>query len=68
MTATITASRRTIPPFGLAGGAPGACGAQFVERADGNLTALPGRAEAELAAGDAIIIETPGGGGYGSFE
>jgi 5-oxoprolinase (ATP-hydrolysing) len=66
MTATITASRRTIPPFGLEGGAPGACGEQYVERADGALEALPGRAEVELAAGDAFIIATPGGGGYGA--
>ncbi len=66
MTATITASRRTVPPFGLGGGAPGALGAQFVERADGTQESLPGRAEVELAAGDAFIIHTPGGGGYGA--
>jgi 5-oxoprolinase (ATP-hydrolysing) len=66
MTATITASRRTAPPFGLEGGAPGACGEQYVERADGTLELQPGRAEVELAAGDAFIIATPGGGGYGT--
>ena len=65
MTATITASRRTVPPFGLAGGAPGALGEQFIARADGTRETLPGRAEAELAAGDTFIIHTPGGGGYG---
>jgi 5-oxoprolinase (ATP-hydrolysing) len=65
MTATLTTSRRTQPPFGLEGGAPGACGAQFVERADGTREPLPGRAEVALNAGDAIIILTPGGGGYG---
>jgi 5-oxoprolinase (ATP-hydrolysing) len=66
MTATIVASRRTIAPFGLAGGADGAPGRQAVERADGTIETLPGSAQAELAAGDAFIIETPGGGGYGS--
>ena len=66
MTATITASRRTQAPFGLDGGAPGAMGAQFIERTDGTLKPLPGRAEAALAAGEAIIILTPGGGGYGA--
>jgi 5-oxoprolinase (ATP-hydrolysing) len=65
MTATITASRRTIAPFGLDGGASGACGAQFVERADGTIEVLAGSAQAELAAGDAFIIKTPGGGGFG---
>jgi 5-oxoprolinase (ATP-hydrolysing) len=67
MTATITASRRIFAPFGLEGGAPGALGAQFVEHANGRLTALPGRAETELAAGEAFIIHTPGGGGYGAL-
>jgi 5-oxoprolinase (ATP-hydrolysing) len=65
MTATIVASRRTIPPFGLAGGEPGAAGLQRVERADGNIEILVGSAVAEMAPGDAFIIETPGGGGFG---
>ena len=67
MTATITASRRTIPPFGLEGGTPGACGEQYVERVNGAVEPLPGCAAAELAAGDAFIIKTPGGGGYGAL-
>jgi 5-oxoprolinase (ATP-hydrolysing) len=65
MTATIVASRRTIAPFGLQGGASGAVGEQMVERADGRIETLPGSAQAELAAGDAFIIHTPGGGGFG---
>jgi 5-oxoprolinase (ATP-hydrolysing) len=65
MTATIVASRRTIAPFGLAGGAPGAPGRQHVERADGTIEPLPGSAAADLATGDAFVIKTPGGGGYG---
>ena len=65
MTATIVASRRTVPPFGLAGGAPGATGRQWVERADGSREPLPGQAEVQLARGDAFVIETPGGGGFG---
>jgi 5-oxoprolinase (ATP-hydrolysing) len=67
MTATITASRRIFPPFGLEGGAPGALGEQFIEHADGTLAPLPGRAAVELEAGDAFIIHTPGGGGYGAY-
>jgi 5-oxoprolinase (ATP-hydrolysing) len=65
MTATIVASRRTVAPFGLAGGADGAPGRQSVARAHGELEPLPGSAQTELAAGDVFIIETPGGGGYG---
>ncbi len=66
MTATLIASRRTYPPFGLDGGAPGACGSDHVERADGRIEPISGRAEISLAAGDALIIATPGGGGYGA--
>ncbi len=43
MTAVIVASRRTVPPFGLAGGGDGAPGRQWVERADGTRTMLTGR-------------------------
>ena len=35
MTATLVASRRTVAPFGLAGGGDGATGRQWVERSDG---------------------------------
>ena len=65
MTAVIVASRRVVPPFGLAGGEPGAAGEQWVERADGTRLVLSGTDSAELAAGDVFAIATPGGGGYG---
>jgi 5-oxoprolinase (ATP-hydrolysing) len=66
MTATIVSSRRTIAPFGLQGGGDGVRGEQFVERADGSVEALAGSASAEMREGDAFIIKTPGGGGYGA--
>ena len=65
MTAVIVASRRNVAPFGLEGGADGAVGRQWVERADGTHEVLTGTDSAELAAGDVFVIETPGGGGYG---
>jgi 5-oxoprolinase (ATP-hydrolysing) len=65
MNATIVASRRNVAPFGLAGGSGGATGRQSIERADGAVEALAGSAAADMAPGDAFIIETPGGGGYG---
>ena len=65
MTATIVASRRTVAPFGLAGGAAGDPGRQWIERADGTKLILSGRDQAELAPGDQVVIQTPGGGGYG---
>jgi len=66
MTAVIVASRRNVAPFGLEGGEDGAVGRQWVERADGRHEVLTGTDSAELEAGDAFVIETPGGGGFGS--
>jgi 5-oxoprolinase (ATP-hydrolysing) len=49
----------------LDGGADGAAGLQWVERADGSREVLTGTDRAELVPGDVFVIETPGGGGYG---
>ncbi len=65
MTMVVVASRRDVPPFGLEGGADGAPGRQWVERADGTVTVMSGRSKTELQAGDVFVIETPGGGGFG---
>jgi len=65
MTAAILANRRRVPPFGLAGGAPAKPGRTCVRRADGRCEELTYADETMLDAGDVIIIETPGGGGFG---
>jgi 5-oxoprolinase (ATP-hydrolysing) len=65
MTATLLSNRRRVAPFGLAGGGDGMLGKAWVERADGSVLALGATDAVEVAAGDAIVIETPGGGGYG---
>jgi 5-oxoprolinase (ATP-hydrolysing) len=65
MTASLLANRRRVPPFGLEGGAPGAVGTGRVERADGTVISLPGTADVQLQPGDVVVIETPGGGGFG---
>jgi 5-oxoprolinase (ATP-hydrolysing) len=49
----------------MAGGGPGALGANRVERADGTVTELGGSDAADVGPGDVLVIETPGGGGYG---
>jgi 5-oxoprolinase (ATP-hydrolysing) len=64
MTAVIVASRRHEGPFGLAGGAAGATGRQWIERNGGTIP-MAGRDRADLQAGDVLGIATPGGGGYG---
>jgi 5-oxoprolinase (ATP-hydrolysing) len=65
MTAVIVASRRREGPFGLAGGAAGATGEQWIER-DGDIIPMEGRDRRDLLAGDVLGLATPGGGGYGN--
>jgi 5-oxoprolinase (ATP-hydrolysing) len=66
MHAAILSNRRRVAPAGLAGGAPGALGHNYVLRADGRTEELGSTADVDLAAGDRFVIETPGGGGYGA--
>jgi 5-oxoprolinase (ATP-hydrolysing) len=66
MAAALLSNHRVVPPFGLAGGAPGALGRQWVERADGRIDELPGCAKTAVGAGDVFVIQTPGGGGFGT--
>ena len=65
MRAAILSGHRVVPPFGLAGGAAGAVGANSVVRTDGRREELPGCVEIAVEAGDSICIATPGGGAYG---
>ena len=65
MEAGMLANRRRVPPFGLAGGAPGAPGATRVERTSGEVEVLDSTASALMEPGDVMVVETPGGGGYG---
>ena len=66
MTAALLSGHRRVPPFGLEGGEDGACGRQWIERANGEQVPLQGCDRAEMAAGDVLVIETPGGGGFGA--
>ncbi|MEU6609742.1 hydantoinase B/oxoprolinase family protein [Streptomyces shenzhenensis] len=65
MTVSTLSQHRRVPPYGMAGGSPGALGANRVERADGSVTELGGSDSADVGPGDVLVIETPGGGGYG---
>jgi 5-oxoprolinase (ATP-hydrolysing) len=64
MTVTTLSGHRRIPAFGCQGGAPGALGRHWVERADGTVTPMRACDTAALAPGDIFVIETPGGGGF----
>ena len=65
MTVSLLTSHRQVPPYGLAGGLPGAPGRQWLEAADGTRQPLAACAHVEAAAGTLLHLETPGGGGYG---
>ena len=66
LAAAILANHRRVAPRGLAGGADGACGRTTVYRADGSTQLLGATDAVAVGTGDAIEIETPGGGGYGA--
>jgi N-methylhydantoinase B len=57
---SIISERRVHAPKGERGGAPGMSGRNSL-----NGDPLPGKVTTDLAAGDVITIETPGGGGFG---
>ncbi|MFI6769099.1 hydantoinase B/oxoprolinase family protein [Streptomyces sp. NPDC050355] len=65
MTIALLTNHRRIPPYGMAGGAPGALGVNLIERADGSHEELKGCDAAEVGTDDVLVIRTPGGGGYG---
>jgi N-methylhydantoinase B len=61
---TIAADRVTSRPWGLNGGGPAMPARIELER-DGRRRKLPARGTFDLLAGDVLIVETPGGGGWG---
>ncbi len=64
-TVSILSNRRRVPPFGLAGGGDGMAGANHIERGDGSVEPVAGRATVTVDAGETFVVATPGGGGYG---
>jgi N-methylhydantoinase B len=60
-TVTLLTERRRRAPLGAAGGGPGVVGRNSL-----NGREPPAKCRLELAPGDVLTIETPGGGGYGS--
>jgi len=69
LTVGILSERRSLPPFGMAGGAPGARGVNlWLRAADGAVVSLGGKATVQVGAGDCVRLLTPGGGGYGEAK
>jgi N-methylhydantoinase B len=66
-TLSIMATRFRTKPWGLAGGEPGHPAKVTIIRSGGTAQEITSET-VYLEAGDEVIIETPGGGGYGSLE
>ena len=65
MEAALLSTRREHAPQGLAGGDAALCGRQRLITSSGAVNTLPGCFSVAVQPGDAIEIETPGGGGFG---
>jgi N-methylhydantoinase B len=62
-TVTINSERRQSQPYGLGGGVPGIVGRNLVVRGE-EVYEVGSKWTGALNAGDKLIIETPGGGGW----
>src|SRR4249920_2496330 len=66
MTVSMLSGHRRVAPYGLCGGSHGALGHNRVLRRNGDVVELAGCDSIDVQPGDRLLIETPGGGGYGS--
>jgi 5-oxoprolinase (ATP-hydrolysing) len=62
---SVLSQHRRVRPYGLHGGEAGKVGEQRVVRGSGEVLLLDAVDGCEADAGDRLIVETPGGGGYG---
>jgi 5-oxoprolinase (ATP-hydrolysing) len=65
MSLSLLSQHRVEAPYGMAGGRPGRRGRQRLVRASGETEELASVDAREVAPGDRLILETPGGGGWG---
>jgi 5-oxoprolinase (ATP-hydrolysing) len=66
MSLSLLTQHRVERPYGMAGGEPGQAGRQRLVRASGAVEELAPSAACDVAIGDRLILETPGGGGWGA--
>jgi N-methylhydantoinase B len=64
-TFTLSSDRSRNPPWGLAGGRPGRPADNYRIAPGGGRVDLPSKVSTRLRAGERVVIQTPGGGGYG---
>ena len=65
MRANMLANRRKVAPRGIWGGGDALPGRNWIERVDGSIEELGATGSALMQPGDAFVILTPGGGGFG---
>ncbi|MFN0120208.1 MAG: hydantoinase B/oxoprolinase family protein [Blastocatellia bacterium] len=65
---SLLSDRREIAPYGLHGGQPGKRGTATLIDPSGKRRRLPGKFSMQVRKGSRLIIETPGGGGWGKEE
>ncbi|MGY6499742.1 MAG: hydantoinase B/oxoprolinase family protein [Acidimicrobiales bacterium] len=70
VTLSLITERRVSPPWGLAGGEPGAVGENWLLPGgeESRAERLPDKCTMRLAAGDVLRMLTPGGGGWGASQ
>ncbi|MEI6171359.1 MAG: hydantoinase B/oxoprolinase family protein, partial [bacterium] len=62
---SLRTDRRSRAPYGVRGGGAGAVGRNVLLRANGQEEPLPSKGSIILSPGEALSVETPGGGGWG---
>lgn len=62
---SLQSDRRRFRPYGLHGGEPGECGRNLVIDAHGTVQVRPGKTTMTLGPDETVVVETPGGGGWG---
>ncbi len=62
---SVLTQHRKSAPYGLESGESGAVGRQYVVRKNGEVVELESVDGCDLEAGDVVVMETPGGGGFG---
>ena len=65
---TFIGQHNTFSPYGLAGGHPGQSSLALIIRREGPGELCPGMCSTWVRPGDRLLIQTPGGGGYGEPE
>ncbi|MBC8316490.1 MAG: hydantoinase B/oxoprolinase family protein [Desulfobulbaceae bacterium] len=64
---SLLTERRELTPYGLNGGENGSSGSNYLIR-DGKRKKLDGKVNLDVRKDDRIVIETPGGGGWGEKD